>query len=419
MIAGTEASAAAAARFKAVRDATLALCEPLEVEDHVIQSMPDASPPKWHLAHTTWFFETFILSEFVHGYEPVDPSYRYLFNSYYMGIGEQHPRPQRGLLSRPTLREIRSYRAVVDLRMQELLARATEEREEIERRTLLGIHHEQQHQELLLMDIKHFFSVNPLHPVYKPGAPARARSASHLEWLEVPGGLREFGHDGDGFAYDNESPRHAVHLAPFELASRAVTNGEYLAFVQEGGYKSPEFWLADGWAHVVQHGWQAPLYWKKMEGVWHEFTLQGLRQVQPEEPVVHVSFYEADAYARWRSARLPTEFEWEAAARDAAVAGNFVDSAAMHPRPADGSGLQQMFGDVWELTRSDYAPYPGYRPAPSALGEYNGKFMCGQYVQRGGSCVTPQEHVRVTYRNYFYPFQRWNFQGMRLARDVG
>ena len=405
--------------YRDVRRTTLGLCEPLEIEDHVVQSMPDASPPKWHLGHTTWFFETFILAEFVPGYRPVHSLYRVLFNSYYVTVGERHPRPERGLLSRPSLGEVLDYRHRVDESILELLATMQAGfHPEIVRRLVLGLHHEQQHQELLLMDTKHLFSVNPLRPAYQRAPAASRAAATDQRWVEFPGGVHEFGHAGDGFAYDNEMPRHRVVLEPFALASRCVTNGEYLEFMADGGYERPELWLYDGWGTVEHAGWRAPLYWERIDADWHQFTLGGLRRVDPAEPVVHLSFFEADAYARWRECRLPSEFEWEQAAGALPRRGNFQESGTLHPVPASGTGLEHIFGNVWELTRSDYAPYPGYRPLQGALGEYNGKFMSGQLVQRGGSCLTPASHIRATYRNFFYPHQRWNFQGVRLARDV-
>ncbi len=404
------------AEFQRVRAATLALCAPLTIEDHVVQTMPDVSPPKWHLAHTTWFFDTFVLAEFEPGYRPVHPLYRTLFNSYYVAVGDRQPRPERGFLSRPTVAEIADYRRNVDARVVALLA-THPDHAEMRARVLLGLHHEQQHQELLLVDIKHILATNPLQPMYAPATPAPAAIAAPLRWREFPGGLYEFGHAGAGFAFDNESPRHPVYVAPFVLGQRCVTNGEWKEFIAAGGYTRPTLWLADGWAAATNQGWRAPLYWREIDNCWVEFTLGGLRPVRDEEPVVHISLFEADAFARWQEARLPTEFEWELAARTHPVQGNFADSERFHPTVAAGDGITQMFGDVWELTRSDYAPYPGYRTPAGALGEYNGKFMCGQIVLRGGSCATPRSHMRATYRNFFYPHQRWNFQGLRLARD--
>ncbi len=406
-------------QYRAVRSTTLALCEPLVAEDYVIQAMDDVSPPKWHLAHTTWFFETFVLTPFSSGYVPVDPSYCYLFNSYYEAVGERHPRPERGLLARPTREEVIAYRLRVDQRIGELMTSLPEDdAAEVTRRIEIGLHHEHQHQELLLMDVKYNFSRNPLQPAYTaPALPARPAPA--LRWHEHDGGTLRIGHDGSGFAFDNETPRHPVLLRSFRLASRCVTNGELLAFIDDGGYERPELWLADGWATVQAQGWKAPLYWQRRDGEWRHFTLGGSKPVAMDEPAVHVSFYEADAYARWAGKRLPTEAEWEVVAQDVLVEGNFAESRVFHPRPApEMPSCSQLFGDVWELTQSPYSPYPGFRPLPGALGEYNGKFMCNQVVLRGGSCVTPGSHVRRTYRNFFYPHQRWSFQGFRLADDA-
>ena len=408
------------ADYRCVRRQSLALCEPLAAEDFVIQSMADTSPPKWHLAHTTWFFETFILQPFAGGYEPFRSHYDVLFNSYYQQVGPQHPRPARGNLSRPTIDEIRDYRSFVDERMERLLAEiGGETRETILDRLQIGLNHEQQHQELLLMDVKHNFSCNPLLPAYREPLAAQPEASGGRErFVEIEGGLHEFGHDGEGFAFDNELPRHRAYVGDFLLADRLVTNGRYLEFVEDGGYERPELWLADGWSVAHSEGWRAPLYWLPDESGRREFTLAGARSLALDEPVVHVSYYEADAFARWSEARLPTELEWELAAREAAVEGNFVESGRLHPQGCDGSaGVRQLFGDVWELTQSHYGAYPGYRAADGALGEYNGKFMCNQQVQRGGSCLTPADHVRLTYRNFFYPHQRWNTQGIRLARD--
>ena len=407
-------------RFEQVRSRTLELCAPLEIEDYVVQTSPDVSPPKWHLAHTTWFFETFLLADFVRDYQPVCPEYKVLFNSYYNAVGDKHPRHQRGLLSRPTVQEVVAYRQRVDARMGELLESREDAplRSEILRRLELGLHHEKQHQELLLMDIKYNFSVNPLRPAYAPSTLHAASGSPALAWLEFEPGLQEFGHDGPGFAYDNETPRHRAYLAPYALASRLVTNAEFMEFVDAGGYTQPRHWLADGWLAVQRESWSAPLYWEKRDGRWCEFTLRGLQALDDNRPVVHVSYFEADAFARWKQRRLPSELEWEHAASSQPVRGNFLDSEGLHPDAASGSGLQQMFGDVWEVTQSDYRPYHGYRAVQGALGEYNGKFMCGQYVQRGGSCVSPRAHLRATYRNYYYPQQRWNFQGLRLASDL-
>ncbi len=405
-------------RYRRVRAASESIAEPLATEDYVIQSMPDVSPTKWHLAHTSWFFETFILKERVPGYTAFDASYEYLFNSYYVQVGPRHCRPRRGLLSRPTVAEIYRYRTHVDTHMLELL-QAPDAKGQLADLVELGLNHEQQHQELMLTDIKHVFSCNPLRPVYR-ARQADAGPAAALEWVGFAGGLHEIGHAGEGFAFDNEGPRHRAMLEPFRLASRPVSNGEFLAFIEDGGYRRPELWLSDGWDQVSREGWSAPLYWERREHGWELFTLAGMRALAPHEPVCHVSCFEADAYARWANARLPTEQELEVAARAAAVQGNFVEQGRLHPQatvPAPG-GVQQLYGDVWEWTRSAYSPYPGYRPAAGAIGEYNGKFMCNQFVLRGGSCATPQSHMRPTYRNFFYPNARWQFTGIRLAQDL-
>jgi ergothioneine biosynthesis protein EgtB len=408
-----------AARYRAVRAATEALAAPLSPEDCTAQSTADASPVKWHLAHTSWFFETFVL-ESTPGYRPLEPGYRVLFNSYYHSVGEQHARPERGLITRPGLAEVLAYRRHVD---EHCLVSITRDRLEPAQRSVLelGLQHEQQHQELILTDLKHLLARNPLHPAYRPST-ERAGQAPPLTWHTYPAGLREVGHAGSGFAFDNEGPRHRVFVHAFALASRAVTNAEYLAFMADRGYERPELWLSDGWAAVQGEGWRAPLYWRERDGAWQHFTLAGLRPVAQDEPVAHVSAYEADAYARWAGARLPTEAEWEVVAGDLPVAGNFVESGRLQPAPALvtplGSAPAQLFGDVWEWTSSAYAPYPGYRPPPGALGEYNGKFMANQLVLRGGSCATPASHMRASYRNFFHPNARWQWSGLRLARDV-
>ncbi len=408
-------------RFLDVRRFTLQLCEPLEIEDYVVQSMPDASPVRWHLAHTTWFFETFVLGAFAADARPYREAYRHLFNSYYNAVGEAFPRPRRGLLSRPTVGEIRAYRASVDERMLRLLAEPAGSRAvELCRVVELGLQHEQQHQELILTDVKHMLSCNPLFPVYRPRPNDVPAVVAELRWLPRAEGLCAIGHEGPGFCFDNEQPRHRALVHAFELADRLVTNAEYLEFIAVGGYRRPEYWLSEGWATAQREGWQAPLHWHHREGVWQAFTLAGLRPVAPAEPVCHVSYYEADAYARWRAARLPTETEWEvsAASLDPAL-GNFADGGRFHPAPTggeDAGGLRQAFGDVWEWTASPYVAYPGYRPAAGALGEYNGKFMCNQFVLRGGSCATPAGHIRASYRNFFPPAARWQFSGIRLAR---
>lgn len=399
--------------YRNVRQTSLALAAPLSAEDCAIQSMPDASPVKWHLAHTTWFFETFVLVPHVPGYRPFDPAFGYLFNSYYNAIGERHPRPERGMLSRPSLDEVRAYREHVDAAMG---AASNVPHALVE----LGLHHEQQHQELILTDLKHMLSRNPLRPAYQkqwPLTPIRARAPN---WVGFAGGLHEIGHGGAGFAFDNETPRHKVWLEDYEIASHPVTHGDFLDFIADGGYRRPQLWLSAGWDLVRARGWEAPEYWTRRDGTWHTFTLHGEVRVDRNTPICHVSFFEAEAYARWAGARLPTEAEWEVAARNTPLGGNFLESGALHPLalredPPAGQ-LAQMFGDVWEWTRSDYAPYPGYRPAEGAVGEYNGKFMCAQYVLRGGSCATPASHIRATYRNFFPPEARWQFSGLRLAK---
>jgi ergothioneine biosynthesis protein EgtB len=416
------------ARFHQIRDFTNMLCTGLEPEDYVVQSMPDVSPTKWHLAHTTWFFETFILKKFDRGYRSEIPQYAYLFNSYYNAAGDMHRRDLRGLISRPTVREAQRYRASIDSHIDDLLTDAEEKLlDEIEPILVLGIHHEQQHQELLVTDIKHVFAQNPLYPVFRgrDAEPGRVAAATErrrpCQFVDFEEAMVEIGHDGRGFAYDNEGPRHRALVAAFSLASRPLTNGEYMAFIEDNGYARPELWLSLGWMTVNEQRWQAPLYWAKRDGAWWNFTLSGFRPVEESEPVTHVSYFEADAYANWARARLPTEFEWERAASDYPVEGNLVEEEHFHPRALSASGddghLDQMFGDVWEWTRSAYSPYPRYRAVPGALGEYNGKFMCNQYVLRGGSCATSRSHIRRTYRNFFQPEKRWQFTGIRLARD--
>jgi len=383
-----------AARFAAVRRATEALAAPLSPEDMQVQSMPDASPAKWHLAHTTWFFETFVLAPHEPGFAPVHPRYGYLFNSYYEAAGPRHPRPQRGLVTRPSVAEVGAYRAKVEARVLALLPRLDAAALDV---VELGIAHEEQHQELLVTDVKHLLAQSPLRPAYAEGAePPPREPAPPLRFAAIEGGVREIGNAGPGFAFDNEGPRHRVWLDPFAIGSRPATCGEWLAFVEDDGYRRPELWLSDGWAAVQARGWEAPLYWERRDGRWAEFTLGGMREVHTEATVRHVSLYEADAFARWSDARLPGEAEWEVAAAAGALDGR---------------------GEVWEWTRSAYAPYPGYVPAGGALGEYNGKFMCSQLVLRGGSSVTPPGHARITYRNFFYPDARWQLSGVRLARD--
>ena len=406
-------------RFVSVRQLTRALAAPLSAEDCAIQSMPDASPVKWHLAHTTWFFETFVLAH-QPGYRPVDPSYRVLFNSYYNAVGDRHPRPERGMLSRPSLDQVLAYRDHVDKAMLALLA--DERAHPFDALIELGLHHEQQHQELILTDVKHLLSRNPLMPAYQKQWPLTAIQSRKRGWISFEAGIHEIGHVGAGFCFDNETPRHRVWLDAFQIASHPVTHGDFMAFIDDGGYRRPELWLSAGWDTVTARGWQAPQYWALRDGRWLTFTLHGEVPVDPHTPICHASFYEADAFARWANERLPTEAEWEVAACRAPLAGNFLESGALHPlalreAPANGT-LAQAFGDVWEWTRSDYGPYPGFRPAAGAVGEYNGKFMSGQYVLRGGSCATPSSHIRASYRNFFPPDSRWQFSGLRLARGA-
>jgi len=405
-------------RFTDVRTATVALTEGLSDADATVQSMEDASPAKWHLAHTSWFFETFILRDFVKGYEHFRDGFDFLFNSYYEAEGARHSRAARGMITRPSLEEIKRYRAWVDEAMIAALPALEEKSLEL---VDLGLHHEQQHQELLLTDVKHMFAQNPLKPAWHASDDDRHIS-SHvpLEWIEGRSGLTAMGHDGDDFAFDCETPRHEVLLTPHALANRCVTNAEWIEFIQDGGYAKPEYWLSDGWAWVQQEEIRAPLYWEETDGQWRWFTLNGMQHVDLHAPVTHISLYEADAYAAWADARLPTETEWESGA--AGVAVNPNDASHHHVRPSGpvpgSTGLMQMFGDVWEWTGSAYRPYPGFKPAEGAVGEYNGKFMSGQFVLRGGSCATPDGHIRSSYRNFFYPHQRWQFTGLRLAKDI-
>ncbi|HKA05994.1 MAG TPA: ergothioneine biosynthesis protein EgtB [Gemmataceae bacterium] len=410
------------ARYRQVRAAVEAACAPLTPEDMGVQSMHDASPIKWHLAHTSWFYETFVLSNPAFGrYEPFDPAFNYLFNSYYEAVGERHPRPKRGLLTRPSVDEVFRYRAHVDAAMAERLPRMREPdfarlRAVIE----TGLNHEQQHLELIFTDIKHAFAQNPLRPTYRDLTRPEECRVGPLGWIEIDAGVRRIGHAGDDFAYDNEGPSHRVFLEPFAIASRLVTCGEFLAFMADGGYSRPELWLSDGWAAKKLNSWEAPLYWEREGDHWSVFTLGGIRPMVKSEPVAHLSFYEADAYARWEKSRLPTEAEWEVACSEALVKGNLLEEDRLHPAPLANCGtrIAQAFGDVWEWTQSPYSPYPGYAPAAGALGEYNGKFMCNQMVLRGGSCVTPQTHIRATYRNFFPLEARWQFSGLRLARSL-
>ncbi|HEX4123943.1 MAG TPA: ergothioneine biosynthesis protein EgtB [Tepidisphaeraceae bacterium] len=457
-----DSDATVLSRYLGVRQFTESLCQPLVTEDFVVQSMPDVSPTKWHLAHTSWFFETFLLLPHLRGYQPFDPHFSYLFNSYYVAMGDRHCRQNRGLLSRPTVEQVFAYRKHVDAHMAELIDRLHEPGlAELRPVVELGLHHEQQHQELMLMDIQHVFWVNPLRPAYHRPLPPSPDLAPPMRWIGFPGGQREIGHAGDSFAFDNESPRHRVYLPPYELANRLVTNGEWNAFMADDGYRRPELWLSAGWATVQQEQWAAPLYWLNLDGVWQRHSLGGVGPIDDAQPVCHISYYEADAFARWAGARLPTEAEWECAAADT-VGGdlspspgtpgegwgggssadvpsqqkgpqpnpppayqgrgqtaNFAESARFAPDVAPSTpGLVQMLGDAWEWTGSAYLAYPGYRPPPGALGEYNGKFMCNQFVLRGGCCATPASHIRITYRNFFPPEARWQFAGLRIARDA-
>jgi ergothioneine biosynthesis protein EgtB len=408
-------------RYCSVRELTEILAGPLSAEDQTAQSMPDVSPTKWHRAHTTWFFETFVLERFDPTHEPVEPAYQELFNSYYESVGARYPRPERGVITRPGVAEIGAYRAEIDTRVTDLLddaSRHSDETTDLVGLVDLGLHHEQQHQELLLMDIKHVLSRNPLCPVYRPtGQSGQPASPSGSRWVDMPGGLVEIGDCGDGFAFDNEAPRHRVHLEPYALADRLVTAGEWQAFIDDGGYRRPELWLSDGWATVQAENWSAPLYWRSDGDAWHVHTLGGTRVLEPAEPVCHVSHYEADAYARWAGARLPTEAEWEHAAAARPGPARRFDLDGLHPAAAVGgtSGLEQLTGACWQWTASAYLPYPGFTPRPGAVGEYNGKFMSGQMVLRGGSALTPPGHARTSYRNFFPPAARWPMTGVRLA----
>lgn len=398
-------------RYRQIRSQTERLAAPLSAEDCALQSMPDASPVKWHLGHTTWFFETFVLERALAGFSPYRPEFRVLFNSYYVGVGARHPRPERGMLSRPSLDEVKAYRASVDERIEVLLAHHDGDAGMVE----LGLQHEQQHQELILTDLKHLLSRNPLYPVYSNERDKNRTDADALQWRGFPEGVRQIGHSGAGFAFDHERPRHRVFLAAFRIADRLVTNGEYLSFIHDCGYERPELWLSEGWDARVAQNWTAPLYWTQQDGRidGKQFTLQGLRDIDAAAPVTHVSYFEADAYARWAGARLPTEAEWETAAGEPR-SGNFLESGHLHPM----CGAGQFFGDAWEWTSSAYGPYPGFRPAAGAIGEYNGKFMVNQYVLRGGSCATPESHIRASTRNFFPSAARWQFSGIRLAQDI-
>ena len=408
-------------QYRAVRQFSEHLCTTLETEDYVVQSMPDASPIKWHLAHTSWFFETFVLEPSIPNYRSYDPAFRVVFNSYYNSVGPKHSRPLRGTLSRPTVAQTYAYRRSVDQCMEDLLA--TEMSPDLQSVVVLGLNHEQQHQELMVTDMKHAFSMNPLNPVYRECPVQLEAPVPTHSWIRYDEAVRCVGHDGVRFAFDNEGPRHQELVHGFSMGSRLITIGEYIAFIEDGGYTTPTLWLSDGWSAVQAHDWQAPLYWRRRadgQG-WENFTLSGIRPVAADEPVTHISYYEADAFAHWSGARLAGEAEWETAAAGRPISGNFVESQNFHPAPLAASSVEsprQLFGDVWEWTRSAYLPYPGYQAAPGALGEYNGKFMCNQFVLRGGSCATAQSHIRSTYRNFFPPDARWQFSGIRLAKDA-
>lgn len=431
-----ELSTELAERFATVRAFTESLCEGLETEDFVVQSMEDVSPTKWHLAHTTWFFETFVLREFVDDYRLFHSQYPFLFNSYYVQAGERHCRAQRGYLSRPTVEEVFAYRHHVDEQMDALLDGFDEQANPQLAEVLeIGLNHEQQHQELMLTDIKHVFSVNPLRPAFRTKSHTGAADPGPLVWVGFEAGLHEIGFNPSGdsaherFYFDNEGPKHRAFVEAFELGHRLVACGEFLDFMADGGYKRPELWLSEGWATATANEWSEPFYWEKRDGAWQHFTIHGMRPVDLNEPITHVSYFEVDAFARWSGARLPSEFEWEVAANTLPLEGNFVEAGLLHPAPAEPSGfgdgapsephLQQMFGDAWQWTQSQYSPYPGYRPADGALGEYNGKWMSNQFVLRGGSCATSRSHIRRTYRNFFHAAATWQFTGIRLARTPG
>ncbi len=418
----TPASPTLAERLFETRRTSMELAAPLSAEDMTVQAMEDASPTKWHLAHVTWFFETFLLKTYLRGYREFDPTFNYCFNSYYEALGPRQPRPNRGLLTRPSAERVLAYRAHVDEALEKLLAQSPSPRAEIGRLIEIGINHEQQHQELLLTDILALFAANPLRPAYQQRQPLEARTgADTVGWIEFGAGIRSIGHEGPGYSWDNEGPRHTVLIHPFRLADRLVTNAEWLEFMRDGGYRTASLWLADGWTLINREEWQAPRYWEERDGGWRQMTLSGLHPIELNAPVCHVSYHEADAFARWAGKRLPTEFEWEVAAAGIPVTGNTLGGRALRPLPAQPARtgeLRQMFGDVWEWTASAYLAYPGYRPPAGAIGEYNGKFMVGQHVLRGASCATPDGHSRATYRNFFYPHQRWQFLGLRLASEI-
>ncbi len=422
LVPATPASPSLAERLFETRRTSMELAAPLSAEDMTVQAMDDASPTKWHLAHVTWFFETFLLKSYLRGYREFDPTFNYCFNSYYEALGARQPRPNRGLLTRPSTERVIAYRAHVDDALERLLAQPSGRRDEIDRLIEIGINHEQQHQELMLTDILALFAANPLRPAYRERQQVEARTGTGpAGWVELDVGIRPIGHEGDGYSWDNEGPRHTALIHPFRLADRLVTNGEWLEFMRDGGYRTASLWLADGWMLINREEWQAPRYWEERDGGWQQMSLSGLQPIEAGAPVCHVSYYEADAFARWAGKRLPTEFEWEVAAAGLPATGNTLGSRALRPLPAPpsrGGELRQMFGDVWEWTQSAYLPYPGYRAPAGAIGEYNGKFMVGQHVLRGASCATPDGHSRATYRNFFYPHQRWQFLGLRLASEI-
>lgn len=404
--------------YRAVREDSRRLGLPLSDADATVQSMPDASPAKWHLAHTTWFFETMVLVPNLPDYRVFDASFNFLFNSYYETIGERHPRPKRGMITRPALDAVFDYRQHVDAAVETLFQKGPSP--QVTELIELGCHHEQQHQELLLTDILHLFAQNPLHPAYKEPEPLPVGvEPGEPGFTAFDGGIVENGHNGDGFAFDCEGPRHRTLIEPYRLANRLVTNGEWMGFIRDGGYRDPLLWLSEGWATVGAAGWEMPLYWEDRDGEYWSMTLRGAQPIDRSAPVTHISYFEADAFARWSGRRLPSEAEWENAAAGVSREGNFADSGRLRPKPAvNRQGLQQLYGDVWEWTRSPFSPYPRFRPVEGAVGEYNGKFMCGQFVLRGGSCVTPAGHIRPTYRNFFPPNARWQFSGLRLAEDI-
>ncbi|TVR36704.1 MAG: ergothioneine biosynthesis protein EgtB [Balneolaceae bacterium] len=408
-------------RFKKIRDFTEMLTEPLETEDFVIQAVEETSPVKWHLAHTSWFFEAFVLKKGMEDYESLHPQYDYIFNSYYVQTSDPHCRDQRGNLSRPTVKQVFEFRKFINRKMYAFIESLSESEFETWKPVIeIGLHHEQQHQELLLTDLKFLFAQNPLYPIYKERSRPFGREQQKLNWIQFEEGVYQAGHEGGEFGYDNEFPNHKTYIHPFNIADRLVTNGEYLAFMNDGGYSNTKWWLDEGFSTVEREEWASPLYWVIRDDEWHHYTLNGIEKLDLHEPVTHVSYYEADAYARWAGARLATEQEWEVASKSLELEGPFVESGNYHPSSADPDtdGLKQMFGDVWQWTQCSYSPYPGYKPFPGALGEYNGKFMVNQYVLRGGSCATSKTHIRRTYRNFFHAHSRWQFSGIRLAQDA-